>query len=202
MIRIALILFLAALPLSGCVVERDTQPPRTATEQLLISTAADRAAKRLVLDLPHGTRIFVDTRNFTSADAKEADAKYAVAAIEDVLLHQGMALMPDPKQADVIVALRAGALSIDERKVLLGIPAMAIPIPFAGTVPTPEVALYGLDTEKGIAKFAAVGYGARDGRLRAASEAKAGFAKHAKKVILIVFGSTKTNFEPAALNKH
>lgn len=202
MIRIVLILCLAALPLAGCVTERDTQPPRTAAEQLLVSTAADRAARHMALDLPPGTRIFVDTRNFAGADAKDADAKYAVASIEDRLLHQGMALMPDAKQADVIVALRAGALSIDERKLLFGIPAMAIPIPFAGAVPTPEIALYSLDTEKGIAKFAAIGYGARDGRMRAASEAKTGFAEHAKKVILVLFGSTKTNFEPPVLNKH
>jgi len=47
-----------------------------------------------------------------------------------------------------------------------------------------------------------IGYGAHDGRLRTASEAKVGFANHAKKVIFLVFGSTKTNFEPAALNRH
>ena len=189
------------LALAGCVTERNTQPPRTATEQLLISSAADRAANQLHLVLPPGTHVFVDTRNFAGADAKDNDAKYAAAVIEDRLLQQGVALMPDAKHADVIVALRAGALSIDDRKVLVGIPALGIPVPWTSTViPTPEIALFGRDTEKGIAKFAATGYGARDGLPRARADAVA-VDKREKKVVLVVFGSTENEFEPPVLRQ-
>jgi len=46
---------LSALALSGCSTMRETAPDRSAREQLLISTAADRAAERLNLKIPAGT---------------------------------------------------------------------------------------------------------------------------------------------------
>lgn len=200
--RIAWFLSVLAIPLAGCVTERVTDPPRTATEQLLISSAADRAADQLRLALPRGTKIFIDTRNFDSADAKDADAKYAAALIEDRLLLQGMAVMSDPKQADVIVALRTGALSIDDRKILVGIPAFALPVPLTSmTIPTPEVPFFSLDTQKGIAKFAATGYGAHDGLLRASTGPIVAIDKRDKRVVLLFFGSTKNEFEPPAMRE-
>lgn len=199
MSRIVL-LIIFALPLAGCVTQRVTNPPRTATEQLLISSAADRAADQLRLALPPGTKIFIDTRDFASADAKDADAKYAAALIEDRLLRQGLAVMQDAKQADLIVVLRAGALSIDDRKLLIGIPALALPVPLTSTtIPTPEIALFSLDTAKGIAKFAATSYGARDGSLRASTGPVIAIDKRDKRVILLFFSSTKNEFEPPAM---
>ena len=55
---------LGAALLAGCTTARSTAPVRTASEQLLISAAADRAAEQLSLCIPKGTRIFVDTRYF------------------------------------------------------------------------------------------------------------------------------------------
>jgi len=198
--RVGSILFLLLFPLTGCVSYRVTNPPRTATEQLLISSAADRAADQLHVMLPRGTRIFVDAHNFTAANGD--DAKYAAAAIEDRFLLQGLAIMPDPKQADVIVALRSGALSINAHKILIGIPALPLPIPFSGTVvQTPEVAFFSWDSQKGIAKFAATSYGARDGSLRSSTGSVIGLAKYNKKIILFIFSSTRNSMEPPAVNR-
>jgi hypothetical protein len=55
-------MLLCAGLLAGCTTARSTAPLRTASEQLLISAAADRAAAQLSLGIPKGTRIFVDTR--------------------------------------------------------------------------------------------------------------------------------------------
>jgi len=198
--RVAPIFLLLLLPLAGCVTVRVTNPPRTATEQLLVSSAADRAADQLHFMLPRGTRIFVDVHNFTAANGD--DAKYAAATIEDRLLLQGLAIMPGPKEADVVVALRSGALSINADKILIGIPSLPLPVPFAATViATPEVAFFSWDAQKGIAKFAATSYGARDGSLRSSTGSVIGVAKHNKKIILLIFSSTRNSLEPPLVNR-
>jgi hypothetical protein len=198
--RVASILFLLLLlPLAGCVTNRATNPPRTATEQLLISSAADRAIDQLHFMLPRGTRVFLDVHNFTAANGD--DAKYAAAVIEDRLLLQGMAIMPDAKSADVIMALRSSALAANYRKILIGIPAMGLPIPLAGTIETPEVAFFSWEAQKGVAQLAATNYGAHDGTLRNSTGSVTGVAKHNQKVILFFFGSTRNNLESPIDNR-
>ena len=72
MLRIATIMALMALALGACSTEKQSSPPRTATEQLLISTAADRAVDKLNLSIPAGTKVFVDASNFEGTDSKYA----------------------------------------------------------------------------------------------------------------------------------
>jgi hypothetical protein len=193
------ILFLILLPLGGCIFNRVTNPPRTATEQLLISSAADRAINQLHFMLPAGTHVFIDVHNFTAANGD--DAKYAAAVIEDRLLLQGVAIMPDAKSADIILALRSSALATNSHKILIGVPAMGLPVPLAGTIETPEIALFSWDSQKGVAQLAATSYGARDGTLRSSTGSVTGIAKHDKKVILFVFGSTRNNLESPIDNR-
>jgi Family of unknown function (DUF6655) len=197
-----LALAFSALALAGCVSERATHPPQTAMEELLISSAADRAADRLRLDLPRGTRIYVNARNFGTLDGKGLDARYAVAAITADLLSQGFAMMPNAASADVIVALRSGALSVDDTTTLLGIPSIPIPIPLAGTFTTPQIALYEAEEARGIAKFAATGYDARDGLWRAGSGARIGTATHTQRTIFFLFGSTSNDLAPKEVNRY
>src|SRR5215469_13458873 len=97
-----LVVALAALlvaALSGCTTVRDTLPPRSATEQLLISNAADRAAAQLTVGLKPGTKVFLDSSGFEGYDAK-----YAIGAITEQVLLRGGRLFPDRKNADVVVA--------------------------------------------------------------------------------------------------
>jgi hypothetical protein len=193
------ILFLLLLPLTGCITNRVTNPSRTATEQLLISSAADRAIDQLHFMLPRGTRVFLDVHNFTAANGD--DAKYAAAVVEDRLLLQGLAIMPDAKSADVIVALRASALATNSHKILIGVPSMGLPIPLAGVIETPEIALFSWDDQKGVAQLAATSYGAHDRTLRSSTGSVTGVAKHNKKVILFIFSSTRNNLESPIDNK-
>src|SRR5690348_11771929 len=91
--------------LSGCNTGRETEPQRTATEQLLISTAADRAAAAMALELGPDRKCFLDATNFEGIDGK-----YAVAAIRTSLLKKGTRFVLDQKQADTIIEIRSGAL--------------------------------------------------------------------------------------------
>src|SRR5258706_8553266 len=97
------------LLLTGCVAERATSPARTATEQLLISTAADRAAEKLAEQIPANIKVQLTT-GFVSA----TDENYAAFAIRDRLRRRGIVLVDDKLMADAVVEVRAGSLSTDE----------------------------------------------------------------------------------------
>lgn len=151
---IAVILTILALYGAGCASEEETNPPRSATEQLLLSTAADRALSTVNFNIFSGQSIYLDFTYFDSYDAK-----YAEGEIRDALNRAGALLMPDAKSADVIIEARSGAYSIDTNSVFFGIPAIPIPIPTEATVPvTPRVAFYERDSQDSYAKIALLAY--------------------------------------------
>ena len=76
----------------------------------------------------------------------------------------GAFLVKTDDKADVIVELRADALSMDLADFLVGIPAMAVPIPLAGPVTTPKVALYKSHKFDSITKVALFAYERASGR--------------------------------------
>src|SRR5690348_16523070 len=122
--RFAVAAMLGALLLGGCSTVRDSQPPRTATEEMLISAAADRAAKALQPHFAPGAKVFVDAQYFEGTDDK-----YAISAIRDSLARKGAHLVSDQKTADLVVEIRSGAQSIDQNSLLIGLPSLNLPIP-------------------------------------------------------------------------
>lgn len=151
----------AAALAAGCTDVKESLPSRTATEQLLISSAADNAADRLRLDLPADKRAFLDTGNFDGTDAK-----YAASAIKESLLRQGIRLVPDRAAADTIIEIRLGALSVNQSKTVLGIPPITLP----GTITLPEASVYSSTENQAVAKFSAFAYDNRSGALVASTE--------------------------------
>ena len=142
-----------ALSGGGCAGYKMTEPPRSATEQLLLSTAADRAMASANLGIFAGHKVFLDTNYFDSYDSK-----YAIGEIRDALSRAGALLMPEAKDSDIIIEARAGALSIDSDDSLIGVPASGLPIPLAGAVSIPEIALYKSDRQFSYAKIALLAY--------------------------------------------
>ena len=181
-----------ALMMSGCTTVTVSNPPRTATEELLISRAADQAADHLKPEFPTGTKIFVDASNFDGYDSK-----YAIGTIRDRLLRQGAYLTDAKAEADMVLEIRSGALSIDETTLLVGIPTFNIPIPLAtGTFAFPEIALYKKAVRAGVAKFAATGYDPKTGALITTTDPQFGFSEKTHKIILIFFSSTTNDTVP------
>lgn len=156
--RLALAAVLGALLLGGCSTVRDTQPPRTATEEMLISAAADRAAETLRPHFAPGAKVFIDAQYFEGTDTK-----YTISAIRDRLARDGAHIVDDRKTADMVVELRSGAQSIDQNSLLIGIPSLNLPIPLTGQIQTPEIALFKRARQVGVAKLAATGYDAKSG---------------------------------------
>lgn len=177
-------LALAALLLGACTTVRETQPDRTATEQLLISAAAERAIERLDLGIAPGTKVVIHAQNLDSYDEG-----YVISTLRDRLLREGIRTVSQEADADLIVEVRSGALSIDERSDLLGIPSFPVPIPLAGTFQTPEVALFKRERQEGVAKLAVTSYDPKSGALHSSSGPTFGSSTHDRWVVLI-FGWT------------
>jgi hypothetical protein len=182
------------LLLAACSLTRESNPARTATEELLISTAIDRAVEGLKLDIPKGTSVYLDTSNFEGTDSK-----YAVSSIAERVLLAGGDLTPDRSKANMVVAVRSGALSTDSDGFLLGIPATGVPVPLTGTVNLPEVALLKRAETRGVAKFAASLYDAKTGALKSVSGASYGFSHRTHWVVLLA-GWTKDDTLPHSID--
>jgi hypothetical protein len=171
---------------------------RTASEQLLISAAADRAAAQLSLGIPEGTKVFIDTRYFQGYDDG-----YAVAAIRTQMLKSGMLVMDDRKAAEAVVMVSSGALSTDTKSLLVGIPQLTVPyIPAGNSVTVPEIALFKQAEEKGVAKFVATGYDARTGKLLATTDARYGFSHNTNHTILLFFSWSSGDVIPPGVDQH
>lgn len=164
------VLLCASVVLSACSTVRETQPPRTADEQLLVSSAVDHALAGLKLEIPQGTKIWVDTEDFEGVDQK-----YAVGAIRDFLLHHGGNLVAERAAADAVVEIRAGALSTNSDDLLIGIPSLGLPASFAGAIKTPELALVKRTEDQGVAKLGITAYDAKTGALAPYSPAASAY---------------------------
>lgn len=149
----AIFMVIAAL-CAGCASQLETNPAHSATEQLLLSTAADRAMATADLSMFSGRTVYVDMAYFDSYDPK-----YAEGEVRDALSRAGALLVPDAKSADITVEPRSGALSIDNTTSFFGIPNISIPIPLAALPLTvPEVAFYKKEAQISYAKFALLAY--------------------------------------------
>lgn len=183
----------ALLPVivGGCVTNRQTDTPRTATEELLISDAADRAIASVMPAMPRDDKVFLDTTNFDATDAK-----YAIAAIREALLRRHDDLVDKKSDADSVVEVRSGALATNDHELLIGVPSFSVPVPLTGTITTPKLALYDKATQLGVAKIAAVATNAKTGALVSASAPQYGYAHSTSHIVLLFFGWSSNDLIP------
>jgi len=156
--RLLIVLCLSlVLALCGCGTKKMTMPGRAASEQLLISAAADRAIDGSNVFSVRGKKVFFDPSAIDTTDKAYVTAQWRAA-----LARQG-ALLQAKEKAELAIAPRAGALSIDETIWLFGLPSMTLPIPMAGNIELPELALFKVVTHTAVAKFAALATDLKDG---------------------------------------
>ncbi len=184
------VVLVLAVAVAGCTTQRRTEPQRSATEEMLISSAADRAVGELRFDVK-GKKVFVDATNY-----KGLDREYTVAAVHERLLRDGAMLVGDRKNADAVVEMRNGAQSIDQRNFLIGIPSFDLPIPLAGAFKFPEIALYRRAVDIGVSKLTVAGFDAKTGAYLGSSEPVYGFAHDKNYRVMIFFGWNRQDFRP------
>jgi hypothetical protein len=150
------LLLLPLAGLIGCVgAIRETTSPRTATEMLLVSTAAYRAVMSYDARPLEGRRVYLDVSHFESIDRG-----YVESAMRDLLSGAGALLVDEVEPtggaagADVIVEVRNGALGIYDGEFTLGLPSLPVTVPGLTTaLVSPPLYIFRRDTAQGWAKF-------------------------------------------------
>ncbi|HEX4120509.1 MAG TPA: DUF6655 family protein [Verrucomicrobiae bacterium] len=143
----------ASVAFCGCIQTNMTNPKRSATEQLLLSTAGDRALKSVDLATFTNKLVYVSTNYFQGYDSANA-----LGAIRDALSSAGARLAVTLSNSDYIVEPRSGADSVDYSSTLIGLPSTESPVPLSGAVVLPEIALYKSQYQFSIAKFELLAY--------------------------------------------
>lgn len=162
--RAAAVLVVSAAA-TGCIGNiRETTTPRTSTEMLLVSTAAERAVKQYEYpsDLK-SKRVAIDDSKFDSIDKN-----YLVSALRNYVSESGSTLVPvaptKTKDAagkevevgpDRIIEVRNGSLGIDDHSLGFGIPPLPVPVPNTTLTagPMPGLWFFWRGKQEGWAKF-------------------------------------------------
>lgn len=149
---------------AGCSQTRVTDPPRTATEQFLLSASAQQAVSHLSFDVLRGRRVYVDTTYFAASEQA-----FVLGELRARLLLSGVQITRDMDGAQVIMEVRSGGVGVDRNDFLVGIPSIPIGVPGAASVQTPEFSVIKNREQHGIASVSYVAYWAKTGEVVAAS---------------------------------
>ena len=142
---------------AGCGTTRTSNTLRTATEQLLISDAIDRAVQSINFSKLAGQSVYFDERHLYEV----VDDGYLISSLRQHLLASGCILKDDREQATFIIEPRAGAIGTDNDELLFGIPATNLPqMALVPGLPAavPEVPIIKRRHQRGIAKIAVFAY--------------------------------------------
>jgi hypothetical protein len=146
---------------SGCASIRTSDPPRTATEQFLLSGAAARAIEQLSAEALRDRRVYLDTTYLGSAQTAPEYA-FLVGELRARLLMSGVRPAEKKEEAQIIIELRSGGLGVDRYEYLLGIPSLYVPTLAQETagapLAVPELAIIKSTKQRGYAAVAFVAY--------------------------------------------
>jgi len=147
----------------GCGTTRWSDTKRTATEQVLLSDAMDRAVSQLDFRALAGKKVYLDPAFIKGA----TDSEYLVSTMRQHMLASGCILRDKKDDADYIVEVRTGAIGTDRHELLFGVPATELPsmLPLTG-VPraVPEMPFLKKTEQRGVARIAVFAYNSRTGR--------------------------------------
>ncbi len=139
---------------AGCSSYRESNTVRTPEEQILLSKAVDYSLAGAIPSGLVGRRVFLDVSNLECPDKL-----YVTDAVRQGLAAQGARMVDKAGESDAVVTVRAGMLATQSGAALVGIPAFKLPSPLtAGTLETPELALFKRSKQEGLAKLSLTAY--------------------------------------------
>ena len=147
----------------GCGTTKWSDSPRTATEQLLISDAVDRAISEIDFSALANQDVYLDTRYIVTA----LDQNYVTSTLRQHMLASGCVIKDKADSADYVVEVRSGALGTNRQDLLFGIPATNLPAPGlvpGGSAPIPEIALAKRTNQHAVCKISVFAYDRMTGR--------------------------------------
>ncbi len=145
----------------GCGTTRMTDTQRTATEQLLISNAVDRAVEQIDFRPLTAKRVYLDAQYLDGT----VDKGYLVSSLRQSLLAHGCLLQEDRTKSTYVVEVRSGAVGTDRHSLLVGVPQMTVPTFIPGQPSQiPEIPVAKKNDAQGVAKIAVFAYNRVSGR--------------------------------------
>ncbi len=123
---------LGTLFASGCGTTRSSHTARTATEQLVLTSAWDQALARIDFRPLAGASVFLDIQHVNGVDKG-----WMISSIREALIRQGVLLQDAKEQARWVVEARVGVYGTDSYDWMIGVPEVPIPPGFAGIQPPP-----------------------------------------------------------------
>ena len=145
-------ILLSFIFVTGCVGGiRDTTTARTATEILLVSTAAERAIGNYSVDKNlKGKKVTLDDSRYDAVDKP-----YVVSALREHLSASGAIVVADG--SDYTIELRNGTLGIFDSDFTIGIPGLPVALGGIGAelppVITPPISIFKRDSSQGWCKM-------------------------------------------------
>lgn len=142
---------------SGCGTTRTTNTARSATEQLLISDAVDRAVVQVDFTPLAGQTVYIDESRLGDV----VDKSYLASTLRQHMLASGCVLKDKREDAEFIVEPRAGAVGTDNHDLLFGLPAVNVPQTTATAMlpaAIPEIPIAKKRYQRGVAKLAVFAY--------------------------------------------
>ncbi len=121
---------MTALTLSacaGCGTVQQTNTPRTATEQILLTNSWDEALAKVDFRPLAGVPVYLDTQY-----VKTVDDGWVMSSLRQTMLSQGVLLRTKPEQAQWIVEARVGAYGTDSYNWMIGVPQTTVPQTITG----------------------------------------------------------------------
>ena len=156
----------------GCSTIRTTDPPRTATEQFLLSSAAASAIEQVSADTLRDRIVYIDTTYLTSSWQTLPELSYFIAEFRAKLLEGGARLATNREEAQIVLEIRTGGVGVDRLEFLLGIPPIGFSALAGGVaaasgngLTTPELAILKSTRQYSFASVAFVAYWADTGEL-------------------------------------
>ncbi|QDT04086.1 hypothetical protein K227x_24740 [Rubripirellula lacrimiformis] len=141
---------------SGCATTKTSNTARTASEQVLISSAIDRAMSNVQFEDFAGYKIFIEEKYLDSVDKG-----YLVGSLRHRILKAGGSIAASADAADLVLEARSGGVGTDSQESFVGIPSLGIP---GMPIELPEIKFASRNTQMGTAKLGLVCYDPKTGK--------------------------------------
>jgi hypothetical protein len=149
---LACLFFLStALSFTGCATIKQSDTARTGLEQLMISSAVDRALAKFDYRPIAGAKVFIDTQYLDCVDQK-----YVLLRLHEHLLANQCTLVAKAEESDVTFEIGSGGVGTDRNDLFVGIPE--IPLPPPSPISMPKIAFFERNKAMGTAKLAVVAF--------------------------------------------
>jgi hypothetical protein len=139
------IIVIAALASSGCSSRTFSTTSRTAIEQLLLTRAVDVAMVKFDMPELANKKVFIDFTNL-----KCYEAEYVKLAVRNRIAQTGSILVPSAETADLTIEVAAGALALEYKQGVVGMPPLPVP---NSPVPMPAMPFYKTTEQTAIVKL-------------------------------------------------